>query len=85
MIDISKLTETDKDRNVIYHREFCDEQVGKLSSWNDKFIFVRFKGPNGEACEPNDVSFENAASDRQRTPGLTGPKGNPLEGINMKR
>jgi hypothetical protein len=58
MIDISKLTEEDVGRNVTYHREFCKREFGKLSSWNDKFIFVRFKGPNGEACEPNDVSFD---------------------------
>ncbi len=58
MIDISKLTDADKDRNVIYHREFSKKEVGKLSSWNEHYVFVRFKGPNGEACEPDDVSFE---------------------------
>lgn len=61
MIDLSKLTRDDIDRNVIYHREFCKKEVGKLSSWNSKFIFVRFKGPSGEACEPEDVSFEFGA------------------------
>ena len=58
MIEISKLKEEDVGRNVIYHREFCNQEVGRLSSWNDKYVFVRFKGPTGEACEPNDVSFE---------------------------
>lgn len=58
MIEISKLKDEDVGRNVIYHREFCTQEVGRLSSWNDKYIFVRFKGPTGEACEPNDVSFE---------------------------
>lgn len=58
MIDISKLTEHDVGRNVIYHREYCDREFGKLSSWNEKFVFVRFKGPTGESCEPDDVSFE---------------------------
>ena len=58
MIEIVKLTESDKGRNVIYHREFCNKEVGKLTSWNDSFVFVQFKGPNGEACEPCDVSFE---------------------------
>ncbi len=58
MIEISKLTEKDVGRNVVYRREFCDMEVGKLSSWNDSFVFVRFKGPTGEACEPEDVSFE---------------------------
>lgn len=58
MIEINTLTEADIGRNVIYHREFCRQETGKLSSWNHKFVFVRFKGPTGEACEPNDVSFE---------------------------
>jgi hypothetical protein len=58
MIEISKLTEEDIGRNVTYHRDFCDKEFGKLSSWNQKFVFVRFKGPNGEACEPEDVSFD---------------------------
>ncbi len=57
MIDISKLSESDKGRKVRYHREFCKEEVGELSSWNGKYVFVRFKGPNGESCEPEDVSF----------------------------
>ncbi len=58
MIEPSKLTDKDIGRNVIYHREFCNRQVGQLSSWNDRYIFVRFKGPNGEACEPADISLE---------------------------
>lgn len=58
MIEISSLTEKDVGRNIIYHREYCKREVGTLSSWNDKYIFVRFKGPNGEACEPADISFE---------------------------
>lgn len=58
-IEIKLLKESDKERNVIYHREFCDRQVGQLSSWNENYVFVRFKGPGGEACEPDDVSFEH--------------------------
>lgn len=58
MIAIDKLTDADIGRNVIYHREFCQSQVGKLSSWNEHYVFVRFKGPNGESCQPEDVSFE---------------------------
>ncbi len=59
MIVIDKLKSDDIGRNVIYHREFCNGEVGKLTSWNHKFVFVQFKGPNGEACEPADVTFEN--------------------------
>jgi len=59
MIEIAKLTEKDIGRNVTYHRQFCRIEFGKLSSWNSKYVFVRFKGPNGEACEPEDVSFDS--------------------------
>ena len=58
VIEIAKLTERDIGRVVIYHREYCKRETGRLSSWNHKYIFVRFKSPNGEACEPADVSFE---------------------------
>jgi hypothetical protein len=58
MIHIDRLTEKDKGRNVVYHREHCAREVGNLTSWNDTFVFVQFKGPNGEACNPQDVSFE---------------------------
>ncbi len=59
MIDIANLTDADVGRNVTYHREFCNREFGNLTSWNEKFVFVRFKGPNGEACEPDDVSFDS--------------------------
>lgn len=58
MIEISKLSQKDIGRNVTYHREFCKKEFGVLSSWNDMYVFVRFKGPNGEACDPDDVSFD---------------------------
>ncbi len=57
MIEISRLKESDKGRKVVYHREFCNKEFGELSSWNNKFVFVKFKGPTGEACEPTDISF----------------------------
>ena len=57
MIEIARLTEADKGRQVLYHREFSRRETGVLSSWNDKFVFVRFRGPNGEACEEEDISF----------------------------
>lgn len=60
MIDPKALTESDVGRNVTYHREYCDREHGTLTSWNEKFVFVRFKGPTGEACEPSDVSFDFA-------------------------
>ena len=58
MIAIDQLTDADIGRNVVY-RAFNDHcEVGQLTSWNKTFIFVRFLGPNGEACCPEDVSFE---------------------------
>jgi hypothetical protein len=57
MIDPKLLTESDIGRLVRYHREFCDPEVGRLSSWSDKWVFVRFNGPGGEACDPRDISF----------------------------
>lgn len=57
MIVIKELSVRDIGRKVIYHREFCEREEGELSSWNDHYIFVKFRGPNGEACEQEDVSF----------------------------
>jgi len=58
MIDIDKLTHRDKGRRVIYQRPYCPREVGTLTSWSDKYVFVRFKGPSGEACFPEHASFE---------------------------
>jgi hypothetical protein len=57
MIQPSQLIDADRGRKVIYHREYCEREEGEISSWNDRYVFVRFKGPNGEACEPEDISF----------------------------
>lgn len=58
MIEINKLTESDKGRNVSYRSSHGLLEYGKLTSWNDTFVFVQFKGPTGEACKPSDVSFD---------------------------
>lgn len=58
MIHPFKLTQEDVGRWVNYHRPYCKPERGVLTSWNDKYVFVRFRGPNGEACEPGDVSFD---------------------------
>lgn len=61
MINPATLTEADKGRKVIYQEpggfEGAKRQEGELSSWNERYVFVRFKGPNGEACNPEDVTF----------------------------
>ena len=67
MISITELTDKDIGRNVVYHRESCDREVGQLTSWNNKYVFIRFNGPNGEACEPCDVSFEFSGSNEAST------------------
>lgn len=72
IIEISKLIAADVGRSVIYRPglEVCDscgqqikaayrEEVGVLTSWSERYIFVRFKGPGGEACNPEDVSFQH--------------------------
>lgn len=64
MIKIEDLTEEDIGRNVAYHREFCNREHGKLSSWTANIVFVRFKGPNGEGCEPCDVSFDTIRKEK---------------------
>ena len=61
MIDPKTLTDADKGRKVIYQEpgdfEGAKREEGELSSWNDFYVFVRFKGPNGESCLPEDVTF----------------------------
>ena len=63
MIKPELLTEEDIGRKVVYERKHCPVEEGVLSSWNDKYVFVRFKGPNGEACEPQDIRFANFAQE----------------------
>lgn len=65
MIRIDQLTDKDVGRKVIYGRDALPKQEGTLSSWNDTYVFVKFKGPNGEACRPTAVSFaiEGLAND----------------------
>lgn len=42
MIDIAKLTDEDVGREVKYHRPYCDPEWGKITSWNDNFVFVNY-------------------------------------------
>ena len=42
MIDISKLAESDKGRAVTYTAGHGDKEFGVISSWNDRFVFVRY-------------------------------------------
>lgn len=57
MIDITKLTDEDKDRKVIYT---CDDkkEEGRITSWNDTFIFVDYDNTGrGQATRPDMLEF----------------------------
>jgi len=55
VIDINRLTESDIGRTVIYEPNDSLLDFGRLTSWNETFVFVQFSGPGGEACNPEDV------------------------------
>ena len=57
MIDPKTLSAAYVGCRVIYYRPFCNREEGVLSSWNEQYVFVRFKGPTGEACLPEDLTF----------------------------
>ena len=73
MIDISKLTKSDKGRAVTYTAGHGDKEFGKISSWNDKFVFVRYHtrlyknnsyrqplpGLHAQATSPDDLEFDH--------------------------
>lgn len=68
MIDITKLTDKDIGRWVIYKDGTGDTERGKLKSWNSKIIFVvyhangnwdadHWKDYTGQATRPEDLEF----------------------------
>lgn len=59
MIDPKELTDADIGRKVIYQDSggVSEPEIGVLSSWTDKYVRVRFRGPQGESCDPLDVEF----------------------------
>ena len=61
MIDSSALKDEDLGRAVVYE-DFRGIEEGRLTGWNDRYIFVRFKGPGGEACMPESVRFAHTGS-----------------------
>lgn len=58
MIEISKLNEKDVNRLVVY-MSFNDRiEQGRVTSWNDKFIFVDYTNVGrGVATDPKDLHF----------------------------
>ena len=66
MIDIEKLIESDIGRWVKYTNSAGMSEVGKIKSWNERFVFVvykcdgewfRFKDFTGQATKPEDLEF----------------------------
>ena len=55
------LTENDKGRMVVYQQGTGQERQtdeGVVVSWNESFVFVRYKGDIGsKATYPEDLSF----------------------------
>lgn len=74
MIQISDLHECDKGRSVTYISSGRDTiEHGVITSWNDKFIFVRYNfvskpkpiirtGQTSEAASPEDLWWGDGAS-----------------------
>lgn len=60
MIDVHKLTNDDVGREVTFTYAHGETKVGRLSSWNDWYVFVRFLGPGGEACDPKQCEFSTS-------------------------
>jgi hypothetical protein len=56
MIDLSMLTEEDKGRIVIFETPE-KRQFGVISSWNKRFIFVKYDNFQSQATRPEDLRF----------------------------
>lgn len=58
MIDIHALKESDRNRLVIHKNKRGKIQEGRITSWNEKFIFVDFYDNGmGAATNPKDLEF----------------------------
>jgi hypothetical protein len=58
MIGGRALKPSDIGCNVTYVPKYGQREHGKLSSYRDDgAIFVRFKGPGGERCNPEDLEW----------------------------
>jgi hypothetical protein len=58
MIEIKKLTKKDIARKVLYRNYANKLQEGRITSWNDRFIFVDYYNSGiGSATKPEDLEF----------------------------
>jgi len=71
MIDISKLTKDDVGKWVLY-TDFSKTEIGKLKSWNDRFIFVVY------SCNHDWNDFENYTAAATRPEDLIFSKVEPM-------
>lgn len=92
MINIAELDDDDVGREVVY-RDFgaSKREFGKVTSWNEKFIFVRYHtisydngkitprvGETSEATAPSDLDFtfpKDYPREKTREKRLTEPTG----------
>lgn len=59
-MQISNLTEKDVGRSVTYHPKHGAPEHGILSSWNEKYVFVRYtQGSTAAACDPQQLEFDH--------------------------
>lgn len=72
MIDITKLTDKDVGRSVIYTPGYGPLQDGVITSFNEKFVFVRYRATGGgQATNPKDLEFLTDVIDEiQNGPGI---------------
>ena len=70
MIDIAKLKKSDIGRWVIYCGNDGETEIGRLKSWNNKYIFVvyrdRFEDSTGMATRSLDLNFINEFKNEEK-------------------
>lgn len=81
MIEISKLSKEDIGRKVVFLPRQLEPENGVLTSWNDTFVFVQFKGPCGEACNPSDVGFIDGRSFEESYAAIRAAGGNAWDDV----
>jgi hypothetical protein len=62
VIDLATLTPADRNRAVVYRDGFGYEQRGRLTSWNERVLFVRYYtlgvlGYTAQATNPQDLEW----------------------------
>ena len=60
MISLADLKESDKGRSVIYRPAGQPDkfEVGRVTSWNTRYVFVRYGNGDSMATNPRDLEWE---------------------------